>query len=180
RKADASRPRVSGGTKPVSVRAIRTEQELAAFAPQWRALFNAANCRLPFVHFSWIEQWWRAFGGSLPLRRNELAILIAEDAGRPVGILPLYRTTYGVASGFGMRYVRPLGSDANLTEVRTALMLPGYESAVLAAVEGFFTRQADEWDLINWGSYPVPFSPGANVPGHCLSVDRHDPVEMFV
>src|SRR5262245_21719543 len=132
RKADASRPRVSGGTKPVSVRAIRTEQELAAFAPQWRALFNAANCRLPFVHLSWIEQWWRAFGGSLPLRRNELAIPIAEDAGRPVGILPLYRTTYGVASGFGMRYVRPLGSDANLTEVRTALMLPGYESAVLA------------------------------------------------
>ncbi len=172
-------PAIRPPNQSSSVGILRTEEELAAFQPRWQALFETAQCRLPFLHFSWIQQWWRAFGASNPLVRNQLEILIVEDAGRLLGILPLYQTTYGAGRAFGMRYVRPIGSDANLTEVHTALVLPGHEEAVAAAVERFFAGCEHAWDLINWGSHPEHFSPGSNVPGHWFSA-RQAPVEMFV
>jgi CelD/BcsL family acetyltransferase involved in cellulose biosynthesis len=167
------------GAGTVRIRVIRSVEELTAFAPAWHALFAETGCSLPFLHFSWIDQWWRAFGSSFPFMRNELAILVAEDGQRSVGILPFYVTAFGASSAFSMRYIRPLGSDANLTEVRTALICPGYETAVLAAAEQFFAQHAERWDLLNWGSYRVPLAPGSTVPGHWCSVDRHDPIELF-
>jgi CelD/BcsL family acetyltransferase involved in cellulose biosynthesis len=177
---DSSPPRSPRPNESVSIRVIRSEHELAALAAQWHALFDAAECRLPFLHFSWIEEWWRAFGSGAPFVHNELSILVAEDAGRPVGIVPYYRTTYGIANLFCVRYVRPLGSDANLTEVRTALVLPEYAGRVFAAVERFFAHDTNGWDLINWGSHQVPIAPGSSVPGYSFSADLHEPMEMFV
>ena len=171
---------VPGAQGSLKLWTITRADELAAFRPRWEALFEAAGCRLPFLHFSWIEQWWRTFGRSLPLVRNTLEILVVEDGERTVGILPFYETTYGALRAFGMRYVRPLGSDPNLTEVRTGLLLPGYERAVLAEAERYFARRAEKWDLLNWGSYPDPLTPSADVAGHWFSIDRHDPTEMFL
>ena len=180
--ADGAVPAAGRGvaTGSVRLRAITRAEDLAAFAPQWHDLFEQTGCRLPFLHFSWVDQWWRTFGRSLPFLRNDLLILVAEHDERVVGILPFYQTTYGALRPFSMRYIRPIGSDPNLTEVRTVLMRPGYEAAVLTEAGRYFARRAEGWDLLNWGSYPESLAPGSDVRGHWFSVDRHDPIEMFL
>jgi CelD/BcsL family acetyltransferase involved in cellulose biosynthesis len=105
-------------------------------------------------------------------------IMVVRDGNAVIGALPLYKTTYGFGFGLGLRYVRPIGSDANITEVRTALMLPGRESATLGAIGRYFTETSGSWDLLNWSSYPAGLAPPPQ-PG-LFTTKRQPPVEVFL
>ena len=109
-----------------------------------------------------------------------LAIRAVEDHSRLIGILPFYRTTYGFGAPLSFSYIRPLGSDPNVTEVQTALILPGEEGVTMVAAEQYFADRFCVWDLLNWGAFPDGSGPPRRLLGRPVSSDRHPPVEMFL
>jgi CelD/BcsL family acetyltransferase involved in cellulose biosynthesis len=173
-------PAVTPRTGLLRTQVVASAESLSALAPQWRQLYFASGCRIPFLHPSWIQQWWRAFGQSRPLTNHALKVLTFERDGRLIGIMPFYRTTYGVGTRLVFQYIRPLGSDPNVTEIRTPLILPGSEPAVIRAAEEYFAQDTGSWDLLNWGSYPEPLAPGDGLQGRRLLHVRHERVECFI
>lgn len=171
----------SASARPrVDVRVVEGPAAFAAVTPAWRALHARSDWRTPFLHPTWVARWWAAFGASTPLARRRLALLVAEAGGDVVGILPYYRTTYGIAGPLAFRYVRPIGNDPNITEVRTGLFRPGFEAAVVAAAESYFAETAAEWDFLNWGGFVRPLRPGLSIPGLHFGAERHIPLECFM
>lgn len=119
-------------TPALRVVACTTPQALDALGDDWRALEIAAgDALLPFQTHAWLRAWWRTFARHTPTRRDTLRILAFYDAHRLVAVLPLFETAVGIGPWPLLRYLRPLGADANLTELRTPLALPGYLPAVL-------------------------------------------------
>lgn len=55
-------------------------------ADRWRALHAAAAGATVFQTWSWLTAWWSVFGAD-----RELALYVASEGGRPVGVLALYR-----------------------------------------------------------------------------------------
>ena len=79
---------------------LRTTAELEAFAPTWRALYEADAEATPFQHPAWLIPWWRQFG------QPELRAIVLSRGGVPVGLLPLY--IYSDPRS-GERHLLPLG-----------------------------------------------------------------------
>lgn len=63
---------------------MRTAEELAGFAPEWRALWRADADATPFQSPEWLLPWWRQFGEG-PLRAVAM-----RRAGEAIGLLPFY------------------------------------------------------------------------------------------
>jgi CelD/BcsL family acetyltransferase involved in cellulose biosynthesis len=68
--------------------------DFARLAPHWTRLHEQASAASVFTSWIWQFQWWQLYGAGRPLR-----LLVALEAGEPVGILPLYierRRIFGV------------------------------------------------------------------------------------
>jgi CelD/BcsL family acetyltransferase involved in cellulose biosynthesis len=65
-------------------------------------------------------------------REDELYITAFYDGDELVGVLPLFVSRFGAWGYRVCRYLRPLGADPNLTEIRAPLMRAGYEDAILS------------------------------------------------
>ncbi len=66
------------------VSCIRSFEEVAARAADWRALLQRADAFTPFQTFEWHASWWRTFGEGF-----EPFVLWVEEDGQPIGIAPL-------------------------------------------------------------------------------------------
>ena len=112
---------------------------------------------IPFRRFEWLEPWWRHYSRT----GWRLAVLIVEEAGRPVGIAPWYIAR----SGKEGRVLRSLGSGEVCTEYQTLLTLPGREIEVATAVaEWLDTTGAEHWDLLH-----IPASEAGDPAVHSLT-----------
>lgn len=121
--------RLSGGDSPA---------ELAAMAHDWNRMAGA----IPFRRFEWLEPWWRHYSRD----GWRLAVLVVEEAGRPVGIAPWYIAR----SGKEGRVLRSLGSGEVCSEYQTILTNPGREADVaIALAEWLDTVGLEHWDLLH-------------------------------
>ena len=68
----------------VEYRLITTAEELSAFVPAWRDLWQRDRQASPFQSAEWLASWWEHFGNSR-LR----SVVITKDA-HPTGFLPFY------------------------------------------------------------------------------------------
>ena len=97
---------------------------------------------IPFRRFEWLEPWWRHYGRD----GWRLAVLVAEEAGRPVGIAPWYIAR----SGKEGRVLRSLGSGEVCSEYQTILTNPGREAEVAFALADWLdTTGLHHWDLLH-------------------------------
>src|SRR3954465_14881210 len=83
---------VQSVTPMISIRTIDTTENFAPLAAAWEALHAEAPAASIFTSWLWQHEWWKVYGKDRPLR-----ILVASEAGRTVGILPLYIQTSKVA-----------------------------------------------------------------------------------
>jgi CelD/BcsL family acetyltransferase involved in cellulose biosynthesis len=64
---------------------IADDAALAAFAPEWQALWRRATDAPPFASPDWLLPWWRQFGTGAP------CVGVLRAGGAPVAVLPFYR-----------------------------------------------------------------------------------------
>lgn len=97
--APGSGTRVEGAVAG-DVFSIVVHDSLEAAEPVWRAL-EAEAVLTPYQRFDWIAEWRRA-GGS----EGRVAIVVVEQAGRPVALLPLE-----IGRKLGMKRAIIIGAD---------------------------------------------------------------------
>jgi len=90
-------------------------------AQEWDELARATAAP-PFARPGWLEAWWHAFG------RGELRILVARDAGRLRGVLPLERRN-GVLAALANAHSPSFDLVAADPEARTELLRRALELA---------------------------------------------------
>lgn len=110
---------------------VNTDAEFEALAASWRLLETQVPQLLPFQTYDWNHAWWQVFSDSSWYHKDELAICTLHEQGQLVAVMPLTNTHVGLHSLFIYRYVRPFGSDPNLTEIRVPLALPTYTETIL-------------------------------------------------
>lgn len=146
----------SSSVNPVSpprslrVDCLTTLEELERIAPEWRALFDRVDDALPFATYEWAVAWWthlRRVAGPL---RDTLQVFVVRDAdGRAIAIAPMMYTAMHVAGVALVRVLQPIGTDANLTELRGMLVTPEREAVALATLAGYVTaRNRQSW--VQW------------------------------
>jgi len=128
---------------------VRSADGVAALRSDYDQLQEATGNPLPFALHEWHVVWCRHF------LRNERGIVdrpmfsvIRSPRGACVAILPLILTLRR-AGGLTVRSVAPLGADPAITEIRSALIRPGCEDEVAAALDEAL-RHTAEWDWVQW------------------------------
>lgn len=111
---------------------VRTTAEFDALAGDWQHLERKVPSLLPFQSYAWNRNWWNVFAIERLPREDELYITAFYDLDELVAVLPLFVSRFGVSGYRVCRYLRPLGADPNLTEIRAPLIQAGYEDQVLS------------------------------------------------
>ena len=89
------------------VQFLTSADDFARLAQHWNRLHEQATTASVFTSWVWQFQWWQLYGREQPLR-----LLVALEAGEPVGILPLYIHTVRVL-GVPVRLLRFVGTGAD-------------------------------------------------------------------
>jgi CelD/BcsL family acetyltransferase involved in cellulose biosynthesis len=67
----------------------RTLFELDALSSEWNALLSESITHVPFLRYEYLRAWWETRGGG-EWPESELAVVIARQGDRMVGIAPLF------------------------------------------------------------------------------------------
>lgn len=142
------------GDEAITMRVVACHQELLELKPQWDELYSASGVKQPFLTFEWVDAWWRQMLPRSPLQKHRLNLLVICRDGQLCAVAPMLLTTYlGVLLG-GLRYLRPIGSDKNLTELRCLLIRPGFEAVAVRCFADYIEKQRHRYDLVRWLNLP--------------------------
>jgi CelD/BcsL family acetyltransferase involved in cellulose biosynthesis len=132
---------------------VSTVPDLDRLEREWDELLEASRQRVFFLRWRWIRAWWIAFA---PPRARLLVVACRDEAGRLVGLAPLYahRPRY-----YGSVSIREIGFLGTLAGPRTSEYLDviareGLEESVGRAVGGFL-RVCRHWDRLVLWSVPA-------------------------
>ncbi|MCX6028513.1 MAG: GNAT family N-acetyltransferase [Chloroflexi bacterium] len=134
----------------------RDESGFTALQNEWNDLLRRSRSDTIFLTWEWQTIWWRYVGAS----RGPLYLLAARDAGRLIGILPLY-----LSDDSGQRTLQVVGC-IEVSDYLDLIIEAGKEEPVYAAFLAWLTghpeRSAAEskdetpaWDLVDLCNQPV-------------------------
>ncbi|GAC1307684.1 MAG: hypothetical protein NVSMB10_13390 [Steroidobacteraceae bacterium] len=128
---------------------IRHVDELGSLRGDYAHLQSATGNTLPFALYDWHVLWCRHFLRREPTLTDELVFhLLRDSAGTCVALLPFVWTRRRVGA-FTFSSLELLGADPAITEIRTALVQPGYEEATAQMLQTHF-QPGDDCDWIQW------------------------------
>jgi hypothetical protein len=119
------------------IRQIEKAQDFRALAPVWAQLAKAHGHLSPFLSYDW---FWCCWHGVWPQRRPE--ILLVEDVGGPIGVVPLMHWR-GWVRGLPVRYVGFL--ECHITPWVDLLTVGEHDSVVEAFLDHLTSRS--DWDV---------------------------------
>jgi len=165
---------------PLRVERVEGADPIGALAPEWRALFDATGCRLPFHAVEWAQAWWRHLHRNGRATRDTLQLRAVRDAGgQLVAVAPLMLTERPATGPLRARNLQFLGADGNLTEVRGLLCAPGAEKDAHAALRAELESGGTAWDWVQWSGMPPELFP-ADVGLDPAKVETLDPRDEHV
>jgi CelD/BcsL family acetyltransferase involved in cellulose biosynthesis len=150
RQGGTGRVRWTPATPDLSVEVVTTVGGLRALAADYERLLRATGNTLPFALHEWHVAWCNEFLESGKGIQTQPMIHVARNTeGRCVAIAPLILTRRGLGP-VKIRTLDLLGADPAITEIRTSIIEPSYETAAVWAIR---RRLADvgEVDWLNWG-----------------------------
>ena len=124
----------------MDVDVVRGDAEFEALSTGWTDLYRRVPQALPFQSYPWNRAWWAHFSRQSFFRKDDRFILAFRLDGRLVGVLPMVHTRFGLGPLTVYRYLRPFGSDPNLTEIRTPLVEPDCSAQVLERCIGLLHK----------------------------------------
>ena len=139
-----------GSGEPLSVEVVTSLDALQALESDYDRLSRATRNTLPFALHEWHMAWCRRFLARGDLIETQPMIHAARNSeGRCVAIVPLILTRRAV----GPVHVSTLdliGADPALTEIRTSLIEPSYETLAVHAIRRKIAA-GRTIDWLNWG-----------------------------
>jgi CelD/BcsL family acetyltransferase involved in cellulose biosynthesis len=121
-------------------------ESFEALAEAWQALMGRAQLDNIFLTHEWLCEWWRVYGASYMLWT-----LVAEQAGRIVGIAPLTLTRLPD----GTRQLLFMG-DSELTPNHLDLIVGGeHHAALVEGLVDYLWQQRAEWDILHLDNLPA-------------------------
>jgi CelD/BcsL family acetyltransferase involved in cellulose biosynthesis len=133
----------------------RDESGFTALQNEWNDLLHRSRSDTIFLTWEWQTTWWRYVGAS----RGPLYLLAARDAGRLVGILPLY-----LSDDSGQRTLQVVGC-IEVSDYLDLIIEAGQEEPVYAAFLAWLAcpstvRSEVEgarpfWDVVDLCNQPV-------------------------
>jgi CelD/BcsL family acetyltransferase involved in cellulose biosynthesis len=128
---------------------VESVEGVAALRTEFEHLQTVTKNRLPFALFDWQLAWCRHFlNRQADIVEKPLFHVIRTASGRCVAIVPLIQTQRRLGP-FHVRSVCMLGADPAITEIRTALVEPGYEEAAARLVHGSLSHSLRR-DWVEW------------------------------
>lgn len=124
---------------PLEASVLRDTAALEALRPEWHALWLSVPGASPFRSPDWLLPWWRHIG------EGALLTIVLRDAGRLVGVVPLYVFTQ---PRDGSRVLFPLGVAT--TDLLDALLLPADATRAMEATFAALAATHDDWDVAEW------------------------------
>jgi len=130
-------------------RIIDSASELAELVPAWRRLLARASNAQPVLTPLWLLTWWAQFGGG---DGRMLRVVVVEDSGELVGLVPLLLRTGTHRRVIPVRRVELLGSgedeaDEIGSDYLGGLAVNGRHHEVARATALAFVEGAlGEWD----------------------------------
>ena len=145
------------GSTDLTVSAVRTFDGLIALKPDYDSLNLVAKNTIPYALHEWHVTWWKHFSRAPGRAGDKLLILVVRNrAGACSAIIPLVESRTGI-SPFRATALRILGSDGGATDIRSPLIQPGMESAVIAAVRQHLAN-VPGWNWIHWNTINADFN----------------------
>ncbi|MDD5368114.1 MAG: GNAT family N-acetyltransferase [Anaerolineaceae bacterium] len=124
---------------------LRSAEEMNQIAREWNALLDESTSHVPFLRHEYLRTWWQTRGGG-EWKDGELAVVIAREGERLVGIAPLFFTP----NREGIPALMLLGS----IEISDYLDVIVREVDLTAFIEGLlpFLRALDSpaWQVLDW------------------------------
>jgi CelD/BcsL family acetyltransferase involved in cellulose biosynthesis len=145
-----SRVRSAQTTNGLSIEVATSVGELLARKADYDSLLRATGNTLPFTLHEWHVAWCNHLCISRSGIRTQPLIHFARDSdGQCVAIVPLILTRRALGP-IWLGTLDMLGADPALTEIRTSLILPGYEARVVWALQPELSS-VREVDWLDWG-----------------------------
>jgi len=139
--------------RPVDIRLIDDSSRLSNLHDEWNALLERSPAATVFLTHEWLCTWWDVFGGG-----KQLAVLLARDGGRLVGIAPLYLERRRVCGVFPLRQLRFLASRVTPADYLGFVIEQGRETEVAVAFAEFLLESL-RWDLMLLTDMPEQAGP---------------------
>jgi CelD/BcsL family acetyltransferase involved in cellulose biosynthesis len=133
----------------VTIEMVTTVEGIAALEPSYERLLRVTGNTLPFALHEWHLTWCRHFLNRDPRRDDRpLFYVLRDPAGTCVAIIPFIVSRRRVGP-LNFAFLRLLGTEQLLTEIRAPLVESGYECLAVRAVRDSLAREVD-WDWIHW------------------------------
>jgi CelD/BcsL family acetyltransferase involved in cellulose biosynthesis len=149
------RARSAQTTNGLSIEVAANVGDLLARKADYENLLRATGNTLPFTLHEWHVAWCNHLCVSRNGIRTQPLIHFARDSGgQCVAIVPLILTRRALGP-IWLGTLDMLGADPALTEIRTSLILPGYETRVVWALQPELSS-VREVDWLDWGVLSGP------------------------
>jgi CelD/BcsL family acetyltransferase involved in cellulose biosynthesis len=139
----------------VSIEVVSNVSDLLAKKADYDSLLRATGNTLPFSLHEWHVAWCNQLCISRNTIQTQPLIHFARDSEeRCVAIVPLILTRRALGP-IRLGTLDMLGADPALTEIRTSLILPGYEARVVCALQQKLSSVRGV-DWLDWGVLSDP------------------------
>jgi CelD/BcsL family acetyltransferase involved in cellulose biosynthesis len=135
----------------LTVEVATSVEALRALRPDYDRLQQLSGNTLPFASHEWHVSWCNQFLERSKFVSTQPMIHIARDAERTcVAIVPFMLTQRAIGP-LHVRSLDLLGADPAITEIRSSLMHPAYETRAAWAIQRELqSHRSIDW--INWGT----------------------------
>lgn len=135
---------------------VDSDAQLRALRADWRSLSVQDPRASIFTSWDWQVAWWRHYG-----RARTLHVLVASEAGRVTGILPLYRERARVSRLVPLTRIRFIGTGGDTSpDYLGPLCRADRVDAVCAGFSEHLVGSAGRWDVLALSDMPAvhPFT----------------------
>jgi CelD/BcsL family acetyltransferase involved in cellulose biosynthesis len=123
--------------------------DLAPLAGEWNELLAASITHVPFLRYEYLQSWWSTRGGG-EWPESGLAVVIARQAGRLVGVAPLF----SARNSEGEPALLLLGS-IEISDYLDVIVRENDLTTFLAGLVDWLGRNGPAgWQVLDWHNLP--------------------------
>lgn len=128
----------------------RTPDVFDRLRPEWNDLLARAVCRVPFLRAEYLRSWWEHRGGG-EWPQAELCVVTAREAGRLVGVAPLF----AARNRDGRPALLLLGSIEISDYLDLIVERPRADAFCAALLGRLAAPDVPAWDVLDWYNLPA-------------------------